>query len=77
MGYHMLYVREEGAWAPQFGDKDRECVVEEMRDMIYSDQNQRGSGAISRKDCKIIEFKRMPTQRQVDERTDFLNGVQR
>jgi hypothetical protein len=36
MAYHTLLVFEDGAWAPQFGDRDRDIVVQEIRDMIDS-----------------------------------------
>lgn len=64
MAYWMLYTREQGAWAPQFGDHDKECVQDERVDTYlkrWKDDDLRYSA----KDIKIVKFPRVPSQAQV------------
>lgn len=75
MAYWMLYTREGGAWAPQFGDKDKECVREERADTYLRQPGYgyEGDGKYSAADIKIVKFARMPTNGQVNARTAELN----
>lgn len=48
--YYTLAERQpDGAWAPQFGDYDKDVVVQERRDMLYS-----GAGRLRGKDLRIV-----------------------
>lgn len=51
--YYTLAIREEGFYAPQFGDYSRAVVEQELEDRVDSDR-YRGRDAITRRDCKII-----------------------
>jgi hypothetical protein len=57
MSYHLLLVREDGLWTPQFGDHDKECVEFERED--YRDHD------IAARDLKIVRFARVPSNAQV------------
>lgn len=71
MTYYMLYTREDGVWSPQFGDTDKECVEYERDDMVYA----YGMGLLGhlKRDTKIVTFKRVPTERQVQAKCAELN----
>lgn len=48
--YFTLAERQpDGAWAPQFGDYDKDVVAQERADMLYS-----GAGRIRAKDLRIV-----------------------
>lgn len=48
--YYTLAERQpDGTWAPQFGDYDKDVVVQERRDMLYS-----GAGRLRGKDLRIV-----------------------
>jgi hypothetical protein len=81
MAYWMIYTREptEGEkyaepnpWAPQFGDKDEECVRQERLDS-YQRQFKGEPGKYPAYDIRIVKFKRVPQQREVDAVTVRLN----
>lgn len=69
MTYYLIVDRDDATspWAPQFGDKDRDCVDFELQDM-------RDHG-VRRANLKIVTFPRVPTQRQIDERVAALNAA--
>lgn len=58
-GYYMAYVREDGEWGPQFGDRDKETVDYEVQD--WKDHGTKA------KDIKVVRFARMPTNAQIEE----------
>jgi hypothetical protein len=61
--YYTLAVREDGVWGPQFGDYDRETVVDEKID--YQDHGY------SVRDLKIIRTG--DTQADIDARIAAMN----
>lgn len=62
--YYTLAVREDGVWAPQFGDYDRDVVADEKLD--YRDHGY------SARDLKIIRTG--DTQADIDARIAAMNG---
>lgn len=75
MTYHMIFVRDDGVWSPQFGDTDAECVSEER---VNTYLRQPGMGfdgdcKYAAKDIKIVKFARVPTQGQIADKTEELN----
>lgn len=76
MSYHMIYTREAGAWAPQFGDKSKECVQQEREDSYLKQRgtSYAGDGKYTAKDIKLVKFSRVPSQAQVNARTTELNS---
>ncbi len=76
MSYWMIYVRDEGQWSPQFGDKDRDCVRDERVDTYLRQPGYAypGDGKYSAADIKIVKFPRVPSQGQVNARTAELNN---
>lgn len=75
MAYYMLYTRDTATdpWAPQFGDKDRECVRYEAGDMVEA--HKMGLCGHKRTDTKIVKFPRVPTRGQVEAKTATLNAT--
>jgi hypothetical protein len=59
--YYTLAVRQEGRWAPQFGDYQRERVEQEARDAYRVDHHGKAIKANDRKivrtdpDCDAID----------------------
>jgi hypothetical protein len=53
--YHMLLVREDGQWSPQFGDFDRDCVVQERED-TYLARWRGDEMRYAAKDIKIVKL---------------------
>lgn len=43
--YHTLAIREDGRWAPQFGDYDKDAVLQEREDSY---------GETKRRDWRVI-----------------------
>jgi hypothetical protein len=70
MTYYLIITWGNNAWAPEFGDKDRELVAEERRDQYVKQRGYayEGDGKYIAKHVRIIRFPRVPTQRQVNER---------
>ena len=67
MTYSMLYTWEGDVWAPQFGDKDHEAVVQERED-TYKRQlgyGYEGDGKYRASHIAIRKFKRVPSQNEV------------
>lgn len=65
--YHTLAVREDGRWAPQFGDYDRETVEAERDDYRH------GSQGIKARDLRIVTTG--PTQADIDAAIAKLNAA--
>lgn len=70
MTYYLLASWEGAAYAPQFGDKDRDCVEYEARDWREALPRGQRSGA-----TLIVRFPRVPTQRQVTARLAELTAA--
>lgn len=64
--YHTLAVREDGRWAPQFGDYDLETVEAERDDYRH------GYQAIKARDLRIVTTG--PAQADIDAAIARLNG---
>lgn len=75
MAYFMIYVRDERSWSPQFGDKDLEAVKQEVEDSYLKQPGTayEGDGKYRAQDIKRVRFDRVPTKRQVEEKTFELN----
>lgn len=58
----------DSAWAPQFGDYDKQCVEDERADMLYA-----GAGRIRAKDLRIVRSG--DTQAEIDAAIAKLNGA--
>ena len=78
MTYYMIFTRDSAAasWAPQFGDSDRECVMQERADTYV---RQRGLGydgdcKFKASDVRVERFSREPSNDVVVERTLTLNA---
>lgn len=63
MSYFHLFVREDGSWRDEFGDRDRECVEFEQ-DIC----------GFKRKDTKIVKFARVPSIGQLNQTKRELNA---
>jgi hypothetical protein len=48
--YFMLFVREDGVWVPEFGDYERQIVVDEMEDYHHGYRN------VKKKDMKVMRL---------------------
>lgn len=65
--YWMVYDRPKtlgAAWAPQFGDTDKECVEFERDDMRYASYREDGPGM----EYKIEAFDHIPSQNEIEAR---------
>lgn len=69
MPYFMLYTREgEGAeWAPQFGDRDKDSVIEERESWLDAEERIWGVRPTVKGNTRIVKFARVPGRRQVEE----------
>ena len=67
--YHTLVIREDGRWAPQFGDYSKADVQQEERDCYTHFQGKR----IPKTDRKIITTD--DTQAAITAAIDALNGA--
>lgn len=78
MSYWMIYTREGGTWAPQFGDTDKGCVQQEREDQYLKQPgtSYEGDGKYRAKDIKLVKFARVPSQAQVNARTSELNNAE-
>lgn len=67
--YYTLATRENGKWAPQFGDYDRKVVQQELEDTVGAYHQ------FKRKDCTIFWTWYKDGQAAIDEQIRRLNNV--
>lgn len=75
MAYWMIFTRDDGKWAPQFGDHEEECVRQEREDQYLRQPGYgyEGDNKYAAKDIKVIRFARVPSQAEVNAKAEELN----